>query len=313
MAPHATALVYLGPPGTFTEEALLSEPDLARRPLEPRDSIVEVIESVARQEASHGFVPIENAIDGVVRDTLDSLIFDVDLFIQREVVLDVHLHLMAPQGTDLRGVRKVLSYPVALAQCRRFFAQRLPGVELVAATSTADAARLLGARLEEGTAALGTALAADLYGLSIVERDVEDFSGNQTRFVLVGASTIPAPSGHDRTSIVCFQDADRPGNLHAILGQFAARGINLTRLESRPTKQGLGAYCFAIDLDGHIGDELVADCLKELHASLASVKFLGSYPAAGVAASARREVLDARWRDAAAWVEGLRAAVDPTR
>ncbi len=312
MAHFATTLAYLGPPGTFAEEALLSESALKGCVISPRSSILEVIEAVDNAEVALGFVPIENAIDGVVRDTLDTLIFDTDLLIQREVVLDVHLHLMAPKGVAMKEIQKVISYPVALAQCRKFFAQRLPGVELVAATSTADAARLLGENADPHTGALGTALAAQLYGLEIVERDVEDFSGNQTRFVVLSKSGLTAPTGHDRTSIVCFQDADRPGNLHAILGQFAARGINLTRLESRPTKQGLGAYCFAIDLDGHIGDELIADCLKELHATLASVKFLGSYPAAGVAAHFQRKAVDVAWRAANEWVDALRAQIRPS-
>lgn len=299
-------MAFLGPAGTFTEEALLTQEDYASAALEPCPSIADVLEAVRSGRTDTGFVPIENAIDGVVRDTLDALIFDVDLLIQREVVLDVHLHLMAPPGTALAGVRRVVSYPVALAQCRRFVAERLVGVELAAATSTADAARLVGAEALPGTAALAPRLAAELYGLRILAEDVEDFGGNQTRFVAVARSGVPAPTGHDRTSIVCFQDADRPGSLHGILGQFAARNINLTRLESRPTKQGLGEYCFAIDLAGHLADEVVADCLRDLRAELADVKFLGSYPAAGHLATQRRREADDAWRRADSWLAGLR-------
>jgi prephenate dehydratase len=305
----ATSVAFLGPLGTFTEEALLTQEDYASAALEPCQTIGEVLEAVGAGRADVGFVPIENAIDGVVRDTLDALIFDVELLIQREVVLDVRLHLMTPAGTALADVRRVVSYPVALAQCRRFVTERLPGVELVAATSTADAARSLGERPEEGTAALAPRLAADLYGLHIVAEDVEDYAGNQTRFVAVARAGVPAPTGHDRTSIVCFQHADRPGSLHGILGQFAARNINLTRLESRPTKQGLGEYCFAIDLAGHLADEVVADCLRDLRAQLAGVKFLGSYPAAGTMALQRRREADDAWRSADAWLEGLRAQI----
>ncbi len=300
-------MAFLGPLGTFTEEALLTQGDYAAATLEPCPSIADVLEAVRSSRADVGFAPIENAIDGVVRDTLDALIFDVDLLIQREVVLDVHLHLMAPPGTELAGVRRVVSYPVALAQCRRFVADRLPGAELVAATSTADAARQVGRDAVPGTAALAPRLAADLYGLRVLAEDVEDFSGNQTRFVAVARTGVPDPTGHDRTSIVCFQDADRPGSLHGILGQFSARNINLTRLESRPTKQGLGEYCFAIDLAGHLADEVVADCLRDLRAELADVKFLGSYPAAGRLASQRRREADDAWRRADAWLAGLRA------
>ncbi len=308
-ATHPSSVAFLGPLGTFTEEALLSQEDYAAAALEPMGTIGDVLDSVRGGRVELGFVPIENAIDGVVRDTLDALIFDVDLLIQREVVLDVRLHLMAPRGSALRDVRRVVSYPVALAQCRRFLAERLPGVEAVAANSTAEAARQLGAHPDRHVAAIAPRLAADLYDLVVLAEDVEDYGGNQTRFVAVGTSGIPAPTGHDRTTIVCFQDADRPGNLHGILGQFAARSINLSRLESRPTRQGLGEYCFAIDLAGHISDEVVADCLRDLRANLADVKFLGSYPAGGHHATERRQEVEAAWRSADEWLAGLRAQV----
>lgn len=303
------SVAFLGPIGTFTEEALLTQDDFAAASLTPCSTIGDVLDTVRRGEADLGFVPIENAIDGVVRDTLDALIFDVDLLVQREVVLDVRLHLMAPRGTALGDVRRIVSYPVALAQCRRFVAANLPGAETIAANSTADAARMLGEHPEPHTAAIAPRLAADLYDLSLLAEDVEDFAGNQTRFVAVATSGIPAPTGHDRTSIVCFQDADRPGSLHGILGQFAARNINLTRLESRPTKQGLGEYCFAIDLDGHLADEVVADCLRDLRAGLADVKFLGSYPAAGALATERRREASDAWQAAEHWLSGLRAQI----
>jgi len=302
----ATSVAFLGPLGTFTEEALLTQEDYAAAALEPLPVIGDVLDAVSAGRAEVGFVPLENAIDGVVRDTLDALIFDVELLIQREVVLDVRLHLMAPEGTALDDVRRVVSYPVALAQCRRFLAERLPGAEVIAATSTADAARGVGERPEPGTAAVAPRLASRLYGLSILAEDVEDFEGNQTRFVALSREGVPRPTGHDRTSIVCFQDADRPGNLHGILGQFAARGINLTRLESRPTRQGLGEYCFAIDLAGHLADEVIADCLRDLRAGLADVKFLGSYPAAGRHAAQRRQEADDAWRQADDWLGRLR-------
>jgi prephenate dehydratase len=309
VAPPATSVAFLGPLGTFTEEALLTEPDYAAAALEPRPTIGDVLEAVSTGEVDVGFVPIENAIDGVVRDTLDNLIFEVDLLIQREVVLDVHLHLMGAPGTALSEVRRVLSYPVAHAQCRRFFTEHLPGVVAVAANSTADAARTLGEHPEPGTAALAPRLAAELYGLKILAEDVEDFAGNQTRFVAVAREGVPSPTGHDRTSIVCFQGTDHPGSLHGILGQFAARNINLTRLESRPTKQGLGDYCFAIDLAGHLADEVVADCLRDLRAELADVKFLGSYPATGRLANERRRQADDAWRAADGWLAGLRSQI----
>jgi prephenate dehydratase len=306
---------FLGPQGTFTEEALSTQPDYAAAELVMLNSLADVLESVQAGRVDLGFVPIENAIEGTVRDTIDSLVFDNDLLIQREVVLDIHLHLMAPRGLKLGDIQRVASIPVATAQCRRFLVGKLPTAETVATNSTADAARLLG----EGdplltgvpTAAIAPRLAASLYGLEILVEDVEDHPENQTRFVSVARNGIPAPTGHDRTSIACFQSADHPGSLYGILGQFAARNINLTKLESRPTKKALGDYCFIVDLEGHIDDEVIADCLRDLHAELAGVKYLGSYPAAGAAGPAIRREADAAWRQADAWIDGLRAQVQP--
>jgi prephenate dehydratase len=213
----------------------------------------------------------------------------------------------------LADVERVASIPVATAQCRRFLTQRLPGAETVATNSTADAARLLGqgdpSLTERPTAAIAPRLAASLYGLEILAERVEDHPDNQTRFVAVSRSGIPAPTGHDRTSIACFQSADRPGSLYAILGHFAARNINLNKLESRPTKQALGDYCFIIDFEGHLADAMVADCLRDLHAELAGVKFLGSYPAAGAAGPAIRAEVDQARRQAGDWLAGLTAEI----
>ncbi|HXZ62722.1 MAG TPA: prephenate dehydratase domain-containing protein, partial [Acidimicrobiales bacterium] len=182
--------------------------------------------------------------------------------------------------------------------------------ELRAANSTADAARVLGESGAPDEAAVAPRLAAERYGLSVLSEDIEDHPDNQTRFVLLARSRVPRPTGHDKTSIVCFQRADHPGSLHGILGQFAARNINLTKLESRPTKLGLGDYCFVIDLSGHVGDEVVADCLRDLHASLAGVKFLGSYPAAGEHGAEQRRQADAAWQAADDWLRGLRSAIE---
>src|SRR5450759_1630241 len=304
---------FLGPQGTFTEEALFTQADYAAAEMVALHSLADVLEAVQQGRVDLGFVPIENAIEGTVRDTIDSLVFDSDLLIQREVVLDIHLHLMAPRGVKLSDIQRVASIPVATAQCRRFLVEELPSAEAVATNSTADAARLLGegAPLLAGvpTAAIAPRLAASLYGLEILVEDVEDHPENQTRFVSVARTGIPAPTGHDRTSIACFQSADHPGSLYGILGQFAARNINLTKLESRPTKKALGEYCFIVDLEGHIADEVIADCLRDLHAELAGVKYLGSYPAAGAAGPAIRREVDAAWRQADAWIDKLRAQV----
>ncbi|MHB8430374.1 MAG: prephenate dehydratase [Acidimicrobiales bacterium] len=307
-------IAFLGPKGTFTEEALLGEPAFASALCTPFGSLVGVLEAVRSGTMDLGFVPLENAIEGSVRDIVDSLVFDFDLRIQREIVLDIHLHLMALPGTRVSDVERVASIPMATAQCRGFLEDELGQVDVLATNSTADAARLLGQHDEllstRPTAAIAPRLAADLYGLEILVEDVEDHPDNQTRFVVLARSGVPAPTGHDKTSIACFQSADHPGSLYAILGHFAARNINLNRLESRPTKKALGDYCFIIDFEGHIADVMVADCLRDLHAELAGVKFLGSYPAAGPAGPAIRREVDESRREANAWMDVLIAEID---
>lgn len=304
-------IAFLGPAGTFTEEALMSQPDYAAGEIVPKPTFADVLDAVTSGETDLGFLPIENSIEGTVSATLDSLVFDVDLLIQREVVLDVHMNLAATPGTGISSVKKVLSFPHASAQCRKFLAQMLPGVELIATNSTAEAARIVGLEGDEGMAALAPRLAAELYGLEVIEAGVEDHPDNQTRFVAVATKGVPARTGHDRTSIVCFQSEDHPGTLHAILSEFSARNINLTKLESRPTKRGLGNYCFIIDMEGHIAEEVVADSLRVLHAELADVKFLGSYPTADTDGPATRLKVDAAWKQADEWMESLRAQIEP--
>ena len=306
-----TRIAFLGPPGTFTEEALLTQPDLAGEELAPMRSVPDALVAVDAGEADLALVPIENSIEGSVNVTLDTLAFELDLLVQREVALAVELNLLTPPGVGLADVRRVMSIPHATAQCRSFLARELPGVELVASNSTAEAAQEVGTTRAPDTAAIGTRLAAKLYGLEVAAPDIVDHPDNETRFVLVARNGVPAATGHDKTSIVCFQHTDQPGSLHAILGQFTARNINLTKLESRPTKQGLGSYCFIIDLEGHVDDEVVADCLRDLHAQLAGVKFLGSYPAAGEHGPAlRREAAEA-WKAADVWISSLRGLVQP--
>ena len=265
-----------------------------------------VLTAVEKGEADLGFVAIENAIEGTVNVTQDTLAFDAELLIQREVVLPVHLDLMVLPGVALADVERVWSYPHALAQSRQYLARELPDAEPEASNSTADAARMLAEHGDRHGAAIAPARAAEVYGLDVVAHAIEDHDDNATRFVLVARSGIPAPTGHDKTSIVVFQRADEPGSLLSILQEFAARGINLTKLESRPTRRGLGDYCFMIDLEGHLRDEVVADALRSLKAKQADVKFLGSYPAAGAHGAAVRQEANAAAEKATAWVEGLR-------
>ena len=308
--PDAT-VGFLGPSGTFTEEALRSQPDLAGAKPQALGSFIEVLDAVEGGGVDYGFVAMENSIEGTVSVTLDELVFERDLLIVREVVLPVTQNLVALPGTELADVDTVVSFPHATGQCRAWLRAHLPGTEEVASTSTAAAVRYVAEHRQPGTVAIGTALAASLHGLEVIAHRIEDHTDNATRFVLVASPTagIPAPSGHDKTSIVCFQSADRPGSLHAILGQFSARDINLRKLESRPTRRALGDYCFVIDLVGHVGDEVVADCLRDLHATLPAVKFLGSYPAAGEMSAEIRRDVHAAWAAADKWIQGLRASV----
>ena len=302
-------LAYLGPAGTFTEQALHSQTDLLDYTLTPTTSIPEVLRMVGDGRADFGFVAIENSIEGSVNITQDTLTFDTDLLIQREVVSGIELNLLAPAGVGLGDVEMVMSFPHAIAQCRTWLAKNLPEAATGAANSTADAARQVAEDRPAATAAIATSRAAQAYGLEILVPDIEDHPENQTRFVLVAAEGVPGPSGHDKTSLVVFQDADRPGSLLGILQEFAARSINLTRLESRPTKQGLGNYCFLIDLEGHVADEVVADCLRNLHMKNGRVKFLGSYPAASDDGEIRDQASEAS-RDADQWLDGLRGRID---
>ena len=299
---------YLGPAGTFTEQALLTQPDLAAATRVPYRTVPDVLDAVESNEVELGFVPIENSIEGTVNYTQDALVFDHDLFIQREVVMDIEHCLLAPRGAQVGSVKTVYSMPVATAQCHEYLRSMLRDAEVKAANSTAEAARTVAELDDTSVAAIGPKAAASVYGLEVLAEHLADHGGNHTRFVLEEKETIPQPTGHDRTALVVFQRADEPGSLISILQEFAARRINLSQLLSRPTKRGgLGDYCFIIYADSHIKDELMADVLRDLHAKQGAVKFLGSYPAAGVHAHSAREHADARWREADDWINDLRS------
>jgi prephenate dehydratase len=299
----ATSVGFLGPEGSFSHEAVTSLDDVEAVAF---DTIGDVLAAVAQGRVDRALVPLENAIEGTVSATIDGLVFDHDLVIEREIVLPITLHLLARPGVATTDLRGVYSYVHALAQCRGFL-ERL-GVPVHQTTSTSEAARLVAAS-EEPIAAIGAALAGRLFGLAELARDVDDHPDNATRFVLVGRHDVAAPTGQDRTTVVCFQDADRPGSLYAILGRFAARDINLTKLESRPTKKGLGDYCFVIEFEGHVADDVVADLLADLQAHLARVKFLGSYPVTGEEAADRREEVAVARQAAREWIAEIRSRV----
>lgn len=276
-----TAIAYLGPPGTFTEEALLSLDEARGADLVPLSTVTDVVHAVERGEADAGLIPIENSIEGSVNVTLDALAFDSHgIVIQREVVRPIRHALLARDGVILEEVRAVVSHPHATAQCRAFLSARLPDAEVRAANSTAEAAQIVAERGPiDPWAAIGTPLAAELYGLRVLEPDIEDRRENKTRFVLVGRTETP-PTADDKTSVVCFIEKDRPGSLLAILHEFSDRQINLTKLESRPTKERLGEYCFFIDMEGHAAEPPVRYALESLRTKILELKVLGSYPRA---------------------------------
>ena len=303
-------LGFLGPLGTFTEQAVKSQAVLAEAEPVLYRTMPDVLDAVSSGEVDLGFVAIENSIEGTVNLTQDELAFSHSLLIQGEVVLNIEHCLMAKSGTSIDDVKVVMSIPVASAQCHAYLRREVRQADLRAANSTAEAARIVAEEPGSGTAAVAPRIAAALYGLEILAADIGDHPGNQTRFVIVARDGIPAPTGHDRTAMVVYQRADEPGSLISILQEFAARRINLSNLISRPIKSGgLGEYCFVIYADGHVTDELMADTLRDLKAKQGDVKFLGSYPAAGQHAHSAREHADVRWRQADDWIRDLRHQV----
>lgn len=302
---------FLGPRGTFTEQALRTQPDLAGAVLVPLPTMADVLLATESGDVDLGFVAIENSIEGAVNVTSDTLAFDVDVLIQREVVISVQQHLMGLAGSRLPDIGEVISIPHATAQARNFLRRELPNVKTRAANSTAEGAQVVADTGDPTLAAIGNELAAELYGLVILASDIEDHPENQTRFVAVSPNAVPPPTGHDKTSIVVAQRADRPGSLLAILQEFAARSINLTKLESRPTKKALGDYCFLLDLEGHVSDDVVADCLRALRVKHGTVKFLGSYPSVAPEGPEVRRDVDVATREAELWLSDIRGRIGP--
>ena len=301
---------YLGPLGTFTEQALYTQPDLAAMNHQRFGSIVEVLRAVESGEVDYGFAAIENMIEGSVNATIDTLAFDADLLIQREVVMNINLNLLVQPGVRLDEIKHVRSYPMAYAQCRQYLVNELPTAVIEATNSTADAARELAESQRRDTAAIAPQRAADVYQLETLVADIEDHPDNQTRFVLVTRQGISEPTGHDKTSIVIFQRADEPGSLISILQEFAARHINLTKLESRPTRKELGDYCFLIDCEGHIASEVVGDALRSLHKAQHVVKFLGSY-ASAYGTEEEQQTNRVSTGEADRWLTELRSQIRP--
>ena len=299
---------YLGPAGTFTEAALRTIPAADRADLTPYASVALALEAVREGEVDGAMVPLENSVEGSVSTTLDELVTGEPLQITREVLLPVRFALLGRTGMLRADVRTVATHPHAEAQCRRWLRDVLPDASVVPAPSTADAARAVAAGTYD--AAISAPLAADHYGLAVLAQDVQDNVGAVTRFVLVSRpGPLPARTGADRTKVAAFIAHDQPGSLLQLLTEFAVRGINLTRIESRPSGHGLGRYFFSIAADGHLSAARVGEALDALHRTCAEVRFLGSYARAdAVEPVVRPGTADGDFRAAAAWVERLRTS-----
>jgi prephenate dehydratase len=276
-------VAYLGPEGTNTHEALLAAAGAMELEPVPLTTIYDCAIAVHEGAAERAFVPIENALEGSVNATLDALAVETeDVAIAGEAVHPIHTCLIAPAAIELSAIETVVSHPQSLGQCAHFLRTRLPQARVVAASSTAEAVRTL-ATQEGAAAALGSRLAAELYGCEVLVAGVDDAAGNETRFVWLEAARAhpPAGGGPFKTAIVFWGvGAEAPGWLVRCLSEFAFRGVNLTRIESRPRKQGLGRYMFFVDLEGGVAEAPVAEALAALRAHVEQLRVLGSFPAA---------------------------------
>jgi prephenate dehydratase len=277
-------VAYLGPEGTFSHEALTAS-EASRLPgaeLVGLPTIYDAVMAVHEGTADRALVPLENSLEGSVNATLDALAFETeDVAIVGELVHPVRHCLIARTHLELEQIRTVYSHPQANGQCARFIRTRLAGASVVSVSSTADAVRIV-ARLDEPAAALSTMVAAALYGCEVLRSGVEDVADNETRFAwLARAGTATDGHGPWKTSLVFWGvGAQEPGWLVGCLSEFAFRGVNLTKIESRPRKQGLGRYMFFVDLEGRDDDAPVAGALEGLRARTEAVRVIGSYPAA---------------------------------
>lgn len=267
------AVAYLGPQGTFSEMAVVKQFGAGVEAL-PCASIDEVVRTAETGAAQYALVPVENSTEGAIGRTLD-LLLATPLRICAEVVLRVQQNLLA-KGASLKNARKVYSHAQSLAQCHGWLSQHLPGAERISVSSNAEAARI--AAKEPGAVAIGPEIAAERYGLKVLARAIEDDPKNRTRFLVLGAQDAAA-SGADRTSLVMTAH-NRPGAVHDLISPFAAHGVSMTRLESRPARTGQWEYYFYVDIEGHQNDERVAKALAELRTRAPFVKIFGSYPAA---------------------------------
>lgn len=304
----ATRFAYLGPEGTFTEQAARRIAPPSTASFHPCTTVTLALDQVRSGEVHGAVVPIENSVEGSVPVTLDELASGEPLMISCEVTVPIQFSLLARPGTDVDAVTRVGTHPHAAAQTRRWVAEHLPQATVVHTSSTAAAAAALADDTAEWDAAVTAPLAADHYRLAELATGIADTVGAETRFVLVRRPGAAGPAtGADKTSLVAFMRDDHPGLLLEMLEEFALRGVNLSRIESRPTGEGLGRYCFSIDCEGHIADARVGEALMGLHRMCDDVRFLGSYERVdGARTEIRKGTADTDFREAETWLARLR-------
>jgi prephenate dehydratase len=298
-------IAYFGPQGTFSEQAALAAAG-PEHTLAPVATVPEALAAVRKGRADLACVPVENSVEGAVSATMDALAVDEPLVAIAEVVLPVTFSLLVRPGLTMADVRSVASHPHALAQVQGWLATHLGDATQLASTSTAAAAvGVLDGRYD---AAITAPVAADHYALDVLRTGIADVDDAVTRFlVLRRPGTLPAPTGSDRTSVAAVAAYQRTGVLAEMLTELALRGINLSRIESRPLKGRLGEYRFYLDFDGHVAEARVGDALAALHRRCQHVRFLGSYPKAdGTPTLAVTDNADADYTAAADWLSGVR-------
>ncbi len=276
-----SAYTFLGPEGTFTEAALLQVPGAEAVPRIPASNVEAALDAVRLGEAGAAMVPIENSVEGGVSATLDAIAGGEPLQIIGEQLVPIRFVLAVRSGTELRGISVVSTHPHAWAQCRTWCSENIPQAAYLPASSTAAAGVGLLDPDSGHQAAICSPLVAQRRGLQVLADDIGDIPDAVTRFILVSRpGLLPAPTGADKTTLVVPLPQDHPGALVAILEQLSSRGVNLSRIESRPTGQFLGDYFFSLDAEGHLAEERVADAVRGLHRLSPGLRFLGSYPRA---------------------------------
>ncbi|WP_460689498.1 prephenate dehydratase [Nesterenkonia suensis] len=307
-APAFSRYAYLGPSGTFTEAALLQIPGAEAAEKVPATSVLSALTMVEEGTVDAAMVPIENSVEGGVTATLDAVSVAHHLHIVAEALVPITFVVASREPTTLSRIRSITTHTHAWAQVRRWAEVTVPHAEFIPASSTAAGAQALLKDEPAADAAICAPLVAEQLGLHVIAHGVEDVSGAVTRFVLVSRpGPSPEATGADKTTIMIPLPEDRAGALMELLEHFSTRGVNLCRIESRPTGDGLGQYFFSIDLEGHIEEARVADALAGVHRISPQIRFLGSYPRADRRPQeVTQDVSDAAFSAARTWIESLR-------